>query len=97
MEGPQAEHREFDAGLKKYDEYLKSVMGGDEEFDGEKLRGIVDEVMPVVHGHLDREIDVLVGLGRFEESVDWMPIFEEVVSNSASRDMKQSWYRVSLS
>lgn len=74
--------------MKKYDEYLKSVMGGDEEFDGEKLRGIVDEVMLVVYGYLDREIDVLVGLGRFEESVDWMLIFEEVVLNLVSWDMK---------
>ncbi|KAK0388512.1 hypothetical protein NLU13_4755 [Sarocladium strictum] len=96
MNGPSSEHRDFDAGLEKYEAYLKAVLEGREEFDGTKLKGIVDEVMPIVHGHLVREIDVLLGLSRYEGSVDWMPIFEEVVGNSASRDMKQSWYRTDL-
>ncbi|KAL2206457.1 hypothetical protein CC79DRAFT_1322899 [Sarocladium strictum] len=42
------------------------------------------------------EIDTLLDLKRFEDKVDWMAIFEEVVGASASRDMKQSWYRTDL-
>jgi hemerythrin-like domain-containing protein len=95
MTGPLAEHREFDEGLERYEAYLTEVKEGREELNGAKLLGIVDEVMPVIHRHLSNEIDTLLDLKRFEDKVDWMAIFEEVVGASASRDMKQSWYRVS--
>ena len=95
MDGPLAEHREFDEGLEKYNGYLKDVKEGKEELDGEKLRAIVDEVIPAVHRHLVLEIDELLSLGKHEH-VDWEALFQELVQASANKDMKESWYRVSL-
>jgi hypothetical protein len=96
MKGPLAEHREFDEGLERYAAYLKEVKEGREELDGEKLRAIVDEVIPVVHRHLVHEIDELLSLGKYDH-VDWEALFEELVQAAANTDMKHSWYRVSLS
>jgi hemerythrin-like domain-containing protein len=96
LDGPKEEHREFDAGLNKYEEYVKSVKEGKQELDGEKLKGIVDEVMPIIHRHLVHEIDTLLGLEKFGDEVDWIKILQEVAGASARQDMMQSWYRVSF-
>lgn len=90
------EHRMFDAVLGNYMDYLKEVTAEKIELDGEKLVALIDEMMPIIHRHLVHEIDTLLALKEYDDKVEWMKLWNDIVGPSAAEEMKKSEYRVSL-
>jgi hemerythrin-like domain-containing protein len=91
------EHEAFEAGLDTYSKYMKEVKDGVSELDGQKLIGIIDEMMPVLHQHLINEVDTLLSLKQYEEKCDLEGIFRDEVGKAMKIAMGSSMYRVSLS
>ena len=57
------QHEAFHKGLEQFGEYVHKVKV--EEYDGMKLRGIVDGFGQALTLHLREEIKTLIGLERF--------------------------------
>lgn len=95
MDGNVAEHAVFHDGLVAYKAYLESVLAKREEFDGGKLRGIMDGFMADLTSHLHNEIDSLVGLQKYEGICDWVAWFEGKMGGIIRGHMKNGEYRVS--
>lgn len=89
------EHQVFHAGLVKFLEYLKTVKSGEQEFDGEKLKGIVDGFMPQLRDHLEHEIDTLVDLSRWDGEIDWPAWMKQKTDKIVMDDFKSPTFRVS--
>lgn len=66
MAAEVGQHKAFHDGLDGYIAYLKAVIAKEQEYDGLKLRGIIDAFMPILRQHLMDEIVTLKGLERFE-------------------------------
>ncbi|KAL6353028.1 hypothetical protein LRP88_13513 [Fusarium phalaenopsidis] len=74
-----AEHHAFHDGLTQYMEYLDKVRSGNETYDGEKLKAIIDSFVPVMQEHLVHEIESLVKLTDHEDKCDWAAWFKKTV------------------
>ncbi|KAL2204719.1 hypothetical protein CC79DRAFT_1358857 [Sarocladium strictum] len=90
------EHEAFEAGLDTYSKYMKEVKDGVSELDGQKLIGIIDEMMPVLHQHLINEVDTLLSLKQYEEKCDLEGIFRDEVGKAMKIAMGSSMYRNDL-
>jgi hypothetical protein len=55
------EHEEIHHGLDEYVVYIKKVKKNPKEWDGEKLRSIMDSFREVLFKHLDHEVESLSG------------------------------------
>lgn len=62
-----AQHHAFHDGLAGYIAYLKGVVDGKETYDGSKLRGIIDALMPPLREHLMHEVNTLKGFDQYDE------------------------------
>ncbi|KAJ4210373.1 hypothetical protein NW767_000642 [Fusarium falciforme] len=91
-----AEHHAFHDGLTQYMEYLDKVRSGNDTYDGEKLKAIIDSFAPVMQEHLVHEIESLVKLTDHEDKCDWAAWFKKTVDAIVSKDMKDSEFRASL-
>lgn len=89
------EHKAFDEGLDAYQAYLVEVKEGRQELDGEKLRKLIDDVMPILHSHLVNEVDTLLSLKQYEDKCDVEKIFRDEVGAAMKLAMGNSMYRVS--
>lgn len=58
------EHDEFDIGAKKWKEYIYNVRS--EDYDGIKLRSLLDDFGPLLHQHLVAEIPWLLTLHKYD-------------------------------
>lgn len=96
MDGNVAEHAVFHDGLVAYKTYLESVRAKREEFDGEKLKGIMDGFMPDLQTHLHNEIDTLVDMVKYEDKCDWVAWFDSRMGGMMREHMKSGEYRVSF-
>ncbi|WAO85512.1 Hemerythrin domain-containing protein [Fusarium falciforme] len=88
-----AEHHAFHDGLTQYMEYLDKVRSGNDTYDGEKLKAIIDSFAPVMQEHLVHEIESLVKLTDHEDKCDWAAWFKKTVDAIVSKDMKDSEFR----
>lgn len=64
MEQNILEHRNFDEGLEKLRAYAFETDGAD--YNGEKLRGVLDVLGPILEGHLHVEIPTMLDLVKFD-------------------------------
>lgn len=71
------QHAAFHGGLEAFLAYLDAVKAGGEEYDGERLRGIIDSFMPVLRTHLFDEIQTLLALDKYEDKGDWVVLVEK--------------------
>jgi hemerythrin HHE cation binding domain-containing protein len=71
MDANVQQHVAFHDGLSQYEGYLKRVLEGEEKYDGEKFRGIIDSFGETLGQHLNDEIPTLAGLRKFDK-VDWI-------------------------
>lgn len=95
METCVEEHHAFEAGLETYEKYLGEVKAGKSELDGQKLRDLIDAVMPTLYAHLENEIDTLMSLKQYDDKCDVEKIFREELQKAVDFAMKDSVYRVS--
>jgi hypothetical protein len=61
------EHREFHHGLERYHEYLVSLAGREQNFDGKALVEIVDVFSAVLMKHLHNEIGAILDLRKLDQ------------------------------
>lgn len=71
MEKNVDQHKLFGPGMKAYDEYIPAVREGKENFDGIKVRSIIDTFGDVLTQHLNEEIVTFEGLHEFDDKIDW--------------------------
>jgi GTP-binding protein EngB required for normal cell division len=95
MDVNTSEHAVFHDKIGQYAEYLKGVVQGKEELDGEKVKTLIDCFMPELHTHLGNEIDTLVALEKYDK-VDWDAWFKKEVGKMIKELMGQYEYRVSF-
>ncbi|KAH6895319.1 hypothetical protein B0T10DRAFT_455581 [Thelonectria olida] len=96
MDGNVEEHKAFHGGLDKYKEYLQGVRDGKEEYDGEKLVGIIDSFGPVLQVHLSNEIDTLMAMDKYEDKCDWEAWFKKTIDAVMGQTMKDATYRTDM-
>lgn len=94
MDANVGEHKLFHAGLHEFVDYLKPVKEGKAEFDGEKLKAIVDAFMPQLRDHLENEIDTLIGLSKWDKEIDWPAWMKKKTDKIVMDDMKSPVFRV---
>jgi hemerythrin-like domain-containing protein len=63
MERNVEQHKAFDAGAEKFKDYTYSVTPA--SYDGEKLKGIIDDFGPALTAHLTDEIQTLLSLDKY--------------------------------
>ncbi|KAJ4346385.1 uncharacterized protein N0V89_010314 [Didymosphaeria variabile] len=64
MEGNVEQHRAFTPGFEAFEAYTKSCLP--EDYDGEKVRNLIDAFATPLHRHLVDEIDTLKALDRYD-------------------------------
>lgn len=96
MDANLEEHKAFHEGVSEYSEYLGKVKDEKEEYDGEKLKGIIDSFMPILRTHLVNEIDTLIALEKYDDKVDWDDWFQKKMNQIGGQSMKSAQYRVSI-
>jgi hypothetical protein len=55
------EHEEIHKGLDEYVAYIKKCKEDNKQWDGQKLKGIMDSFRDVLFKHLDQEVESLKG------------------------------------
>ncbi len=95
MDTSVEEHQAFHDGLERYETYLDGVIADEDQYDGDKLKGIIESFMPALELHLSNEIQTLMRLSKFEDKVDWPHWFETVVEVHAKRLLNDPKYKVS--
>ena len=55
------EHQEIHKGLDEFNAYIKKCKKGNKDWDGEKMKGIMDSFRDVLFKHLDHEVESLDG------------------------------------
>lgn len=58
------EHEAFDSGANKWKDYVYNVKK--EEYDGNKLKAIIEEFGPPLHHHLNAEIGWLLSMYKYD-------------------------------
>jgi hemerythrin-like domain-containing protein len=74
-----AEHLAFHDGLERYEAYLTSLSGREQEFLGSALVEIIDKMAPPLTKHLHHEITSLMELGRFNDDKLIQTIWDKAV------------------
>lgn len=95
MDANVDEHKLFHAGLDEFLEYLKTVKEGENDFNGEKLRAIVDGFMPQLRDHLENEIDTLIGLSKWDKEIGWVAWMKQKSDKIVMDAFKTAQFRVS--
>jgi hypothetical protein len=84
MEANVAQHRAFDKTFEALQVYVDDFLAKKQEYDGAKLRKLLDEFGPVFREHLADEIETLEALREYGvETMKPLPkIFEDSVKDS---------------
>lgn len=94
MDANIEEHKVFHDGLGKFAIYLADVLSEKVTFEGKTLVGIIDGFMPVLRHHLRNEIDTLLDLERFADTVDWNKWFAGMLEQVMASAMRDTVYKV---
>lgn len=79
-----AEHETFLPGLFAFDVYISGVKDDGKEYNGEKLRGLIDAFAPALVTHLKNEIVLLESLAD-DESIDWDSLGKAMAAHSKKK------------
>lgn len=71
MEKNVEQHHAFGPGLKAFDNFVTGVREGTENYDGVKVRQIIDSFGTVLTDHLKDEITSFEDLEKLGEKIDW--------------------------
>jgi hypothetical protein len=74
------EHEAFHEGLDKYNTYLTSLSRTEHKFSGPALQKIIDDFAPALGLHLKHEIDILMGLHRFDDEALVSSLWDKAVA-----------------
>lgn len=96
MDGNVAEHEEFQVGLEKFNKYVLAVADGRDEYDGQKMKDLLDTFMSTLHHHLVSEISTLIDLSRWDDKIPWQKWINEEIGSKAKAAMAHQRYRVSF-
>jgi hemerythrin-like domain-containing protein len=77
------QHHEFEPGLKAFEAYVVAVKEGKEQYDGQKVRGFIDDFAAILAKHLAEEIEALVGLEKFD-TIDWVAYNKRVAADAVA-------------
>jgi len=77
MAGNVEQHESFHGGLDQYDAHLQDVLDGKQQYDGKKLRGILEGLMPALRTHLSDEIHTLLALQKYDDKADLSSWFQK--------------------
>ncbi|OHF01441.1 hemerythrin HHE cation binding domain-containing protein [Colletotrichum orchidophilum] len=77
MQANVAQHEAFHDGLHAYMSYLEKVQKGEEAYNGEKLKRIIDSFMHILREHLSDEIDTLLKLEEYDRN--WEEWYEKLM------------------
>ena len=94
MDANVQQHQLFHHGIESYNKYLSLVKEGQVPFEGQKLKGIIDDFMPVLRTHLNDEITTLVSLEQYENKCDWGVWFQKKGEQLGQQLFKDPQYRV---
>ncbi|KFH47167.1 hypothetical protein ACRE_019750 [Hapsidospora chrysogenum ATCC 11550] len=93
MDGNVEEHKLFHHGFEDVMAYLGRVKGGEEDLDGDRLRGMIDGFMPTLREHLEREIDTLTALDEYADKCDWPTWFKGKADKMMMEKMSSASFR----
>lgn len=79
-----AEHETFLPGLFAFDVYVSGVKDDGKEYDGEKLKGLIDAFGPATERHLRNEIKLLESLAN-DEAIDWDALGKAMAAHSKKK------------
>jgi len=65
------QHKAFGPGLTAFDAFVTAAKEGKEQFDGVRVRSIIDSFGEVLTQHLTDEIVVFEELEKFGDKIDW--------------------------
>jgi hypothetical protein len=71
MEKNADQHKLFGPGLKAFNDYIPTVRERKENFDGSKVRSIIDSFGAVLVQHLSEEIGTFEELDKFADKINW--------------------------
>ena len=89
------QHHGFQQGLENYEKYLESVKSTRAQYQGAKLKEIIDSFMPILQEHLVEEIVTLKVLEEYEDKVD-LAKWTSDVSSKITKDAQTPDGMVSL-
>ncbi|EPE31452.1 hypothetical protein GLAREA_12755 [Glarea lozoyensis ATCC 20868] len=81
MQASVDQHHEFEPGLKAFEAHVVAVKEGTEEYDGQKVRDLIDGFAIILTKHLAEEIEALVGLEKFD-AIDWVAYNKRVSADA---------------
>lgn len=71
MEKNIEQHHAFGPGIAAYEEYLKVLREGKENYDGAKVCSIIDSFGTILRQHLSDEIATLEALEEHTDKINW--------------------------
>ncbi|KAF4636387.1 hypothetical protein G7Y89_g1696 [Cudoniella acicularis] len=71
MEKSVEQHHAFAPGMKKFEDYVNALREGKEEFDGAKIRALIDAFAPILTQHLQEEVEAFVELEKMGDKINW--------------------------
>ncbi|KAL1838506.1 hypothetical protein VTJ49DRAFT_2613 [Mycothermus thermophilus] len=78
MEANISQHKDFHESLDAVKNYAEAVLSGTEKHSGDKLVAILDELGPILTGHLNNEIPTLLSLRQYADKLADLPrLFEQ--------------------
>ncbi|KAK1760124.1 hemerythrin HHE cation binding domain-containing protein [Echria macrotheca] len=86
MEANVAQHQAFEAGMASFKQYVDDVIASREEYDGNRVIGLIDAFGDVLMRHLEDEIETLLALKRFGK--DKMKDVYKKAGDEAAKGMK---------
>jgi hypothetical protein len=77
------QHHEFEPGVKAFTKYVAGLKSGSEQYDGQKVRELIDGFGPILLKHLEDEIGTLVELEQFDK-VDWKGFNARIIKDETA-------------
>lgn len=92
MEKDVEQHHAFAPGLKQFDEYVAALRAGKEDYDGGKVRALIDNFAPILTEHLSGEIQTFEGLEKFGDRIKWKKWGKKVGDHAVLNANKVNFY-----
>jgi hypothetical protein len=93
MEDAVEEHKAFGAGVEEFHSYVSNTKP--EEYDGTKLRSIIDSFAPALLKHLQAEIKKLIDVGEKFGGDKFQVLFDEFEAE-LMKESRKEWDPVSF-
>lgn len=70
--------------MKALETYIAGLRDGSIQYDGQKVRDIIDGFGEILTQHLAEEITFLEGLGKFEDKIPWETLGKRIQTHAVS-------------